>query len=224
MLLIAMLALWGGVPGMARAHKLKQVRIFHLLVQGTQVQCYINLLLPKSPKSLLWRRLYDRNRNGRLEPSERRALGQGMRHLVIRGVELTYLGQRLRLTFREVQNSKLRGTPRKGQYSWDYRFSARATASPKARSLKLRVKRMLDGEINPVAVIAIDGTRMKATSTSYILRRKGIDRAVCKLTRTQRTCHFSWRPKPLSTPALTPASRPAKRPTSRPINQSMPKD
>lgn len=198
-------------PTTSKAHKIKQTRIIHLLVKGQQVELYINFLLPRSPKARFWITLFDRNRDRRLSPNERRALGAHLARRVTRSINLFVGKQQIRLKQTELQNSKLRGNPRKRSYSWDYRLSGRLqTAIDNTQSIKLRLKRLFPSEIIPVALVALGAYKLKRTRTSYVLRRNGTDRAVCQLSPPNATCLFTISPK------ATPTSQPSTSPTRSP--------
>ncbi len=198
-----------GFVSSSRAHTLVQVRVVHILVAKHRVEFYVNFLMPKRGKAILWKRLYDRNRNGKLEPGERQLLGQFFAKRYLSRFFLWLDGTKLKMKLREVQNSRLRGNPARGSYAWDYRFSAiQPGFEGSSHKLKLEIPILFEKELIPVALASMDGQILKGTPSTYLLRSKGKTRSVCRIDRKRQTCLFAWDDPPSKGSRTLPTSRP----------------
>lgn len=198
-----------GFASSSQAHTLVQARVVHILVAKHRVEFYVNFLMPKRGKALLWKRLYDRNRNGKLEPGERQLLGQFFAKRYLSRFSLWLDGTKLTMKLREVQNSRLRGNPARGSYAWDYRFSAiQPGFEGSSHKLKLEIPILFEKEMIPVALATMDGQTLKGTPSSYLLRSKGGVRSVCRIDRKRQTCLFAWEDPPSKGSSTQPTSRP----------------
>lgn len=179
-------------PPMIKAHTTQQTRIVHIILHHNSIEVYINFLLPRSPKIALWSRMFDRNRNRRLEPSEQQKLGMYLRRYAEKGLTLQIDKKTTPLKWVELQNSRLRGNARQGKYCWDIHLRGHWRRDPKktAQTLRIRMKPLFKHEWVPVAVVALEGIRLAQTSTSYILRRNQIYRSVCKMSLKRMLCDF----------------------------------
>ncbi|HAA58775.1 MAG TPA: hypothetical protein DCE42_28695 [Myxococcales bacterium] len=187
--LLVALVLTAGIPSHTSAHKLQQARIVHLIPHGDQIECYINLLLPKSPKVILWHRLFDQNKNRKLEPNERKKLGLYLRKYLTLQPTLIVNGKTQKWTFKEVQNSSYRGNPRQKKYNWDFRFTANKLPIKKGKNtIQIGFKLLFQTEQIPTAMV-IQGTEtLKRTKTSIPLKMG--TKAICKIHAQQTTCTF----------------------------------
>ncbi|TNE48198.1 MAG: hypothetical protein EP343_16430 [Deltaproteobacteria bacterium] len=198
-----------GSTSTCQAHTLVQARVVHILVAKKRVEFYVNFLMPKRGKAILWKRLYDRNRNGKLEPGEQQMLGEFFAKRYLSRFSLWLDGAKLTMKLREVQNSRLRGNPARGSYAWDYHFSAvQPDYVGSSHKLKLSIPILFEKEMIPVALASVDSQTLKATSSSYLLRRKTKTRAVCRMDRKRQSCLFAWEDGPPLRPATRPTSRP----------------
>lgn len=190
----------------ASAHELLQARVVHILVTSSRIECYVNLLLPKTGKAQLWKRLFDRNRNRKLDAGERLLLGKFLAKRYVSKFVVTLNGVQQTLVLREVQNSRLRGNPKRGRYAWDYRFSVKdPDVSEDTNTMSLKMPVLFAKEMIPVAVVPMGNIKLLATTTSYLLRKKGRARAICRLDQKRDSCSFSWE---TSSPSSRPSSRP----------------
>lgn len=188
------------LPRQSQAHKLKHTRIVHILIPTKSIEVYLNLLLPKHAKVELWRRLFDRNGNRKLEPKERLALGRYLGQRYLKALKLQANQQPLTLHLSEVENSRIRGDIRRHRYAWDYHFHAPLPPKLVGKQIKLRFQLPLlfAKEIIPVALVPLKGQRLKATKTSYLLTKNERKWAICRIDRNKRSCLFQWKPaKPM---------------------------
>lgn len=175
------------------AHTVKHPRVFHILVTEQGVECYLNFLLSAGAKTTFWVRWFDRNRNGRLEPSEQLALGQYLAVRYLSKFEITLAGKPQKLLLKEVQNSRLRGDNRKGTYAWDYRWSVKdPELSGNKQRMSFSVPMLFADEVISVALVPTAGQVLRETSTSYVLRKGMGSRAICRIDHKQQVCWFVW--------------------------------
>jgi hypothetical protein len=200
------------LPKVVKAHTNSQPRVFHLIVHKKGVELYVNFLLPRTSMSRFWLRLFDRNRNKRLEPRERLALGRFLvrRGTLLKGGRFFWNEQAFSWRFREIQNSRLRGNPRGQSYAWDVRFTARLPQwTQGTHQLSLTLPLMTPKEKLPLAGVVVGPEfRFLRTRSTALIRKK--TRALCTLQKRQKSCVFLLRyagSKASTLPVTRPANK-----------------
>ncbi len=188
------------MPSSSIAHKLRYPRIVHLLLTKGRIEIYFNCTLPKGAKGELLLRLFDKNRNRKLEKSESLSLGRYLSATLCRPKEVKLNGRPLRLKLVELEESSIRGDRKKGIYSWDIHFSIKISEKllykikkKSQYNLNISIPQVADREVVPIGLILIraPGWELKATDSSYILRKSPRQEAVC-MARAKGNCTFRW--------------------------------
>ncbi len=199
-----------------QAHSRSQTRVVHLIATKSRLECYVNFLLPKGRKSAFWIRMFDRDRNRKLDPGEQLLLGQALAKRYLQRFSATLNQTQLRWRLREVQNSRLRGNSLRGSYAWDYRFSAVIRASPLGRyRLSIRFPLLYAKEQIPLALLLLGGQTLLKTSTSYVLLKKSKPRAICRMESKRPTCFFAWHVEKEEKLGKKQVTTKSKRPTTK---------
>jgi len=179
------------------AHKLQQTRIIHLLFHHNQLEIYINLLTPKTNQMTAWISFFDNNKNGQLNAQEQLKLGIFLKQWIIRKFIIKNNNKKLIIHFKELQNSKLRGNPRRKSYSWDYHFQIKNISQTKIITLNLSVPLLFPNELIPIAITTTKHYNLLKTKTSLPIRKKQY--AICRIDKNQKKCLFKIKKNPNTT-------------------------
>ena len=198
---------------LSEAHKNKQIRVVHAVMHDNTVELYINFLPPTSSKNLLWRRLFDTNKNRILDPKERLALGGYLAKRLFQNLNLQIRGQKYIFTMVEIQNSRLRGEPLKQRYSWDFRYQIKdLPIKAGLNTMLLSIPLLSVNETIPVAVVSVSEDLWTKTSSTSLLERKGRSYALCTMRSRRPFCHFAfYRNYPTSQQTSSQKSKPTTR-------------
>jgi len=182
----------------AQAHRLANPRVVHIVIHGDTMELYINFLMPKTPKSLFWIRMFDRNRDGRLMPMEQKALGDYLGARYFRGIRVQTDQRQSWFKLKEARNSTLRGNAFKGGYCWDFRFTAKGIGLKYGKNnITVTIPQLYPRENIPVAFTSADRDRIAVTKTSKLVFRKKRLYAVCTIKTGTKSCLFTLiRPRP----------------------------
>jgi hypothetical protein len=181
----------------ARAHQVPYTRVIHMILHDDALEIYINVLLPSHPKMRVWMALFDRDRDGKLDAQEQMALGRFLAPKIVHGFALLANKKVCSLVLREVQNSRLRGSPQQRKYSWDYRFQIKILSLQEGLNrLRLAFPLLSIDEEVPIALITQKGflhrtMRPKSADNARSQARSlGKDRAICRIHRGNDHCTF----------------------------------
>lgn len=166
-----------------------QTRVIHLVVHGRILEVYVNLMLPGGEKSLMWGKLFDHDRDGRLNAKELQRLGQHLSSYAGRGLVGHFQGKTIPLRLLEVQSSRLRGSPQQGRYSWDYRYQGDLPERGEGEYLLgIALQPLWKDERIPVALTTLAPDTLKDSFGSYVFPDRR--RATCQAYAARPSCSF----------------------------------